>query len=280
MSQKTILDKHRSNTCAYVAHLKASSATLDGLRDFHLVSVDLLSGRSGFSLVDVHELGEIELGLLEHLGLSDKDVLERIDRVADLLYFFTDNAGSELAEEVLQVDGRLLGHDFDHLGANRLLLGSLGVRRLLHLRLASLGESDAEETKGVSVGRLDVNPSLDKTVPLLDEGAKLVAREGHSVEVSEALGSLNVLDGELDLAEEEVLVLLQVSEGDLKDASLEGVGGRLKSSGSVHDGASKIAVLVDGRSLDGVPLFAGHRVRGLLAASLLSQFRVFPALQA
>jgi hypothetical protein len=33
----------------------------------------------GLVLIELHELGEIELGLLEELDLSDEDVLERED---------------------------------------------------------------------------------------------------------------------------------------------------------------------------------------------------------
>jgi hypothetical protein len=56
---------------------------------FEVSSLQFVSGGSGIGnglalvfSVELHELGQIELGLLEHLGLVDKDVLEGEDFVA------------------------------------------------------------------------------------------------------------------------------------------------------------------------------------------------------
>lgn len=43
---------------------------------FFLLSLLSLDFKFGSLLIELHELGEIELGFLEQLDLSDKDVLE------------------------------------------------------------------------------------------------------------------------------------------------------------------------------------------------------------
>lgn len=53
---------------------------------------------------------------------------------------------------------------------------------------------DAEE---VSVGGADVNLRLDKRLPLLDEGAKLVAGKVHAVEVRQHRSALDIFAAQL-----------------------------------------------------------------------------------
>jgi hypothetical protein len=53
------------------------------------------------------------------------------------------------------------------------------------------------------------------------------------VEVGQAVLALNLIHTELDLAEGVVLVILQVSEGDLEDAALQRVIGVLQTAGTV-----------------------------------------------
>jgi hypothetical protein len=60
------------------------------------LSVSLLSldGELGSLLIELHELGKIELGLLEELDLSDKDVLEGEDLSALLLNLLANSVSS------------------------------------------------------------------------------------------------------------------------------------------------------------------------------------------
>jgi hypothetical protein len=75
-------------------------------------------------------------------------------------------------------------------------------------------------------------------LPLADERPQLVGCEVETVEVGQAVLPLNLVDAELDLAESVVLVLLQVGEGDLNDAALQGVVGVLETGGPVDKSLS------------------------------------------
>ena len=60
--------------------------------------VDGLGLLLGVALVELHELGEIELGLLEDLGLLDEHVLEREDLGALLVDLLSDILGEAVME--------------------------------------------------------------------------------------------------------------------------------------------------------------------------------------
>lgn len=65
------------------------------------------------------------------------------------------------------------------------------------------------------------------------------------MEVCQAVLALNLIDAETDFAEGVILVLLEVSERDLDNASLEGVVGVLQTSRAVDEGfAHTISVLL------------------------------------
>lgn len=76
----------REGCGATAARLEATTGTLEGL---HSVGggdlVGLGSGVLGDVAVQLHELGQVELGLLQHLDLADEDVLQRVDGVSLLL---------------------------------------------------------------------------------------------------------------------------------------------------------------------------------------------------
>jgi hypothetical protein len=61
-------------------------------------------------------------------------------------------------------------------------------------------------------------------MPLLDDRRQLVPSEVHSVEVGQAIASLNVLANQTELAEIS-LVVVQISQRDFKNTSLEKIGG-------------------------------------------------------
>ena len=89
------------------------------------------------------------------------------------------------------------------------------------------GEGNGEESHEVAVVGLGLDEGLDKGVPLLDEGAHLVAGDGKTVEVGEAIVSLDFLNLELDDSPGEVVFVLLVEIGvsDLEDASTERISG-------------------------------------------------------
>ena len=63
-------------------------------------------------------------------------------------------------------------------------------------------------------------------MPLLDEGAHLVAGDVHAVEVSVAVKALNFLALNTHLSPGLVVgILVQVTERDLEDTATEGIGG-------------------------------------------------------
>ena len=76
----------REGCGATAARLQATTGTLEGL---HSVGggdlVGLGSGVLGDVAVQLHELGQVELGLLQHLHLADEDVLQGVDGVGLLL---------------------------------------------------------------------------------------------------------------------------------------------------------------------------------------------------
>lgn len=104
--------------------------------------------------------------------------------------------------------GDFLNHDSHHLLADNHLLGVLGVASGLDLALVAAGESDAEHSKQVAILGLGLHECLDEGVPLLDEGAKLVAGHVHAVEVGVAVHSLDFLNLELDLSPGDLVVLV------------------------------------------------------------------------
>jgi len=89
--------------------------------------------------------------------------------------------------------------------------------------LAALGETNGEEAKEVTVGRLDVDVRLDESLPFANKRAELVRGERHAMEVGEAVLSLNFVDAKFNFAERLFLILVEVTERDLNDTTLERV---------------------------------------------------------
>ena len=135
---------------------------------------------------------------------------------------FRDEFTDELVEVAL---GGLVGHDLDHLLADGANVTALGVRGLGDLLVAALGESNAEHAEDVAVSGLDVTPGFDQGVPLLDEGAQLVAGQVHTVEVGEQSVALDFLAHEAHLTEGDGFVLVQVSKVALEHTTNQSIGG-------------------------------------------------------
>lgn len=186
--------------------------------------------------VELHKFGEIELGLLEDLDLTDEDVLKGEDLGALLGDLLADLVGE--AERVIIIkdlqfleeffEGRLLAlreQDFHHLLTDHLLLGSLGVASGLNLGFMALGERNGEHAEEVSVGGLGLNEALNERVPLLDESAGLVASDVHAVEVGVAVVAFHFFALDLDFAPGVFVgFTVQISERNLEDTAFQGVG--------------------------------------------------------
>jgi len=179
---------------------------------------------------------KVELGCLEQLDLADVDVLEWVDALGRLLNLATDDLWDELGDELVERAALCLPlHDVRHLLANLSDLRAGGVGGLLDLVLSALGESNAEQAEEVVIGGLDDDVGFDQGLPLADERAQLVGGEVEAVEVGEDVLALDLVGSELDLAECVVLVLLQISEGDLEDSALQSIVGIFETSGSVDE---------------------------------------------
>ena len=135
--------------------------------------------------------------------------------------------------------------DLDHLSSDGSDLRGGGIGGLLDLVGATLGEADGEETEEVVVGGLDCDVGLNQGLPLADERSELVGSEVETVEVGQAVLSLNLIDPELDLAESMVLILLQIGQRYLNDPSLQCIVGVLETGGSVDEGLSDTANMLD-----------------------------------
>ena len=155
--------------------------------------------------------------------------------MGSLLNLATDNLGNELGCELCE--GAARGFALDDL--SHLLSDSPDLRRgsiggLLDLVRSALSEGDGEEAEEVIVSGLDSDVGLDQGLPLSDEGSELVGCEIKTVEVSQAILSLDLIDTELDLSECVVLILLQVRQRNLENSSLQCIICVLETRGSVY----------------------------------------------
>jgi len=91
-------------------------------------------------------------------------------------------------------------HNLHHLLSDELLVGGFGVTGSLNLSMCFLSESNAEHSQDVSVGGLCLNECLNKRVPLFDHGASLISGDVHTMEVSEAIKTLDFSNLELELS--------------------------------------------------------------------------------
>ena len=123
----------------------------------------------------------------------------------------------------------------------------------------SLGETDAEHTEEVSVSGLGLHEGLDGGVPLLDNGALLIAGNVHTVEVGVAIEALNFLDLDLHLSPGLfVAVSVQISQRYFKHTTLKGVSSDLLTSSSVARGESGGSHVENSGNVDIVPFLFGE----------------------
>lgn len=139
-------------------------------------------------------------------------------------------------------------------------MGSLSVAGGFNLSWCFLGESNAEHSDDVSIKGLGLNVALNKRVPLSDHGASLISGNVHTVEVSVAVKSLDLINLELELSP--VLGIgrvVAVSKGGGENTTSQAVS-RVDETGSLVDWGHGNLSLVKSWGKDIVPLFLGKWV--------------------
>jgi len=143
----------------------------------------------------------------------DIHVLQRVDAPRRLLNLPPNRFWNKLLYQLLQITARRLScHDLEHLLPDLPNLTRLGIRRLPHLRLAALRESNGEEAEEVTISRFDIDMRLDESLPFANKRTELVRGEGHAMEVGEAILSLDFVDAKFNLAERLFLIFVEVAE--------------------------------------------------------------------
>ena len=219
--------------------------------------------------VPFHQCGNIKLGLLDNLHLTDVAILDGEDARSFTLDLFSSGSGNESLDKGLEVTLSGKGsHGLDHLSSDGTDLGRLSVTGFLELIILLFREGNAEHTDNVSIRGTGINISLNDTLLFLDERAKLITCHVHAVEVKEAVESLDIFDTKLYLTETHGLVVVEVSEGELDDTSSESIGGDLLSLGFCDDGLTAFLLGEDGRGDELEPFFLKEGVDCLFSPFL------------
>ena len=220
--------------------------------------------------VPLHKSSNIKLGLLDNLHLADIAILDGEDTGCLTLNLLSGGSGNKSLDKSLEVSlSSQSGHGVNHLGSDGTDLGTLGIASLLELIILLLGEGNAEKTHNVSVGSTSINIGLNDTLLLLNQGAKLITGHIHTVEVKEAVESLNILDTKLDLAVGHGLIVVKIGKGELDDTSLKSFGGDLGTLRLGNDGLTAFLLGEDGGCDELVPLLLEEGIDGLLLGALL-----------
>jgi len=224
----------------------------------------------GLFLIQLIEFGDIELRLLDGLDLSDDSSAQWVDELAGLGDLLGELFGMvELSNEVNQVGGRgFLSDDFYDLLSNGLNLLLLSVTGLSGLSGLFTSEGSDEHSQDVAVHSLDFVVDINQSLPFSDELTELVSGHIHGVEVGQAVLSLDVFDGKLDLSPC-FFSIIQIGEGGFDDSALQRVRGNLCAGGSGDAGLSNDSSCERSRGLNVVPFFSEERVLNLLLGTLL-----------
>mmetsp|Transcript_51696 Transcript_51696/g.110443 ORF Transcript_51696/g.110443 Transcript_51696/m.110443 type:complete len:215 (-) Transcript_51696:29-673(-) len=197
-------------------------------------------------------------------------IVHWVDTVACLLNLLANNLWNEFVHELLEVArGGVIGHAFAHLLANELLLRRVGIARLLQLVLPLLGEADAEQAHHIAVGRLNVHVALNERLPLPDHRAQLVCSKFKTIKLRQASRTLHLLALQLNFAVRLILVLVQVSQANVEDTSLQHLRCNFCASGTCDWRLAACARSEVGGRLDVVPLLLGEGIDDLLSLPLL-----------
>jgi len=175
-------------------------------------------------LIEFHELGKIELGLLEDLNLADKDILKREDLWAVLLNLLADLFREYLFENILKGwFSSLSNHDFHHLLAKLLLVGCFSVAGGLNLVSVTAGESNCEHSNEVTIGSFSLDESLNSWVPLFDKRTEFIAGDVHSMEVGVAVEALDFFNLDLHLSPCDLMsIVVKFTKWNSENTSTEG----------------------------------------------------------
>ena len=261
------VNKHSKKLLCDVDCLETTSRTSERSHGFLSLHTVLLSDNLG---VLFHELGNIDLGSLEHLHLADQGVLHGVDAVALLLDASTNSLSGELGDQRGEIAlGDFLSDDGAHLSTDGVDLRVLSVAGLLVLVGLLAGETDAEDAELVTVGGVDFNVALNESLPLLDHGAELIASDVHSVEESDALVTLNIFNTESHLAVTLFLVLVEIAEVGFKNTTLKTFGSDFKTGSTGDKSLANIAFLELVGSTDVIPFLLSHGINHLLTLTLL-----------
>ena len=154
--------------------------------------------------------------------------------MGSLLDLTTDNLGDELGCELCEgTAGGFTLNDLGHFLSDSSDLRGGGVGGLLDLVGSALGEGNGEQAEEVVISGLDCDIGLNQRLPLSDERSQLVGCEVETVEVGQAVLSLNLIDSELDLSERVVLILLEIRQRNLENSALQCIICVLKTGRSV-----------------------------------------------
>ena len=165
--------------------------------------------------------------------------------MGSLLDLTTDNLGDELGCELCEgAAGSFALNDLGHLLSDSSDLRGGGIGGLLDLVGSALGEGNGEQAEEVVVGGLDCDVGLNQGLPLSDERSQLVGCEVETVEVGQAILSLDLIHPELDLSECVILILLEIRQRNLENSALQCIVCVLKTGGSVDESLADTAKLV------------------------------------
>lgn len=165
--------------------------------------------------------------------------------MGSLLDLTTDNLGDELGCELCESAARGFAlNDLGHLLSDSSDLRGGGIGGLLDLVGSALGEGNGEKAEEVVVSGLDCDIGLNQRLPLSDERPQLVGCEVETVEVGQAVLSLNLIHPELDLSECVVLILLEIRQRNLENSALQCIVCVLETGGSVDESLADTAKLV------------------------------------
>jgi len=223
----------------------------------------------GFT-VHLQQLVGIELGSLEHFRLADENILEGVDACAFLLDSLSKTLGDEFNNKILKIAcASLLCHDIHHLLSDKVNLSSLGVRGFLDLVGSLLGEGNSEHSQNIAISGLNVNVSLNESLPFSNERAELVGGQVHAVEVAEASCANNIFYSQIDLSVSLILIFLEIGKIGLENSSLQVVRSDSLSTASCNWCLAHLSVGELDRGLDIIPILLGKWVDCLFLCSLL-----------
>ena len=83
----------------------------------------------------------------------------------------------------------------------------LGVAMFLGRMLLLLGETNAENPQKVSIGGFYIDVSLNQSLPFLDHGTEFISGQVHAIKLCQAVLSLNIFTGKLELLVRSLCVL-------------------------------------------------------------------------